>query len=313
MQIFRNIQYFVQKTAKSHIVTIGNYDGVHLGHQDIFNKVHEISIATGLPSVLITFEPHPYEYFHRHTHQCYKLMNWRDKIAMFRKYKIDNVLIIPFNEQFANIEAQDFIQNILHEKLRTHALVVGENFRFGKNNLGDIALLSKYSQIYNFALYAMQLHFMNDKKISSSYIRNLLSQDKILEATKLLGHSYYISGRVIHGDKRGRTLGFPTANLALKHNLMPLSGVYLVKVYGIDEVNFSKSYFAMANIGFRPTTNNPKRLLEVHIFDFNENLYGKLIKVEFIQKIRSEQKFATLDLLQQQLNQDLLVAKKMLL
>lgn len=304
MQVFRNIYQFNKKHQK-HIVTIGNYDGIHLGHQDILNTVRNLGKLHNLPTTLITFNPNPYEYFHSQACKHYKLMNWRDKLGFFAQYSIDNIIIMPFNKHLANLNAEDFITKILYEKLHAHEIVIGENFRFGKNNLGNVQLLQKYSNKYDFNINAIPLRYYDEQRVSSSYIRELLMQDKITQANQLFGHKYFISGHVIHGDKRGRTIGFPTANIALKDNFLPLSGVYLVKVYGANFIDTSQEYFAMANIGYRPTTNNPQRLLEVHIFNFQQNIYGKIIKIEFLHKIRPEQKFANLSLLKQQLEKDI--------
>jgi riboflavin kinase / FMN adenylyltransferase len=305
MQIIRNITNF-KATIQNHIVTIGNYDGIHLGHQEILKKVKSLATATGLPNILITFEPHPREYFHKHSLPHYRLMTWREKISILKNYAINTILILRFNATFAQLSPEDFITKILVDKLHTKYLVVGENFRFGNKNSGDINLLQKYSQKLDFQLIPVPIYSIDNHQVSSSLIRQMLKNDALITAKKLLGRHYSVLGRVIHGDKRGRDLGFPTANIHLAHNIIPLAGVYAVKVYNI----YAQPIYGIANIGFRPTINDKKRLLEVHLFDFNQDIYGKIIKVEFIYKLRNEKKFANFTLLQQQIQQDLVTAQK---
>lgn len=318
MHIFRNT-INSKSTAENRIVTIGNYDGIHLGHQEILKKVSALSTQTKLPNILITFEPHPREYFINSNNATphYRLTTWHEKISLLEQYGIETILILRFNAAIAQLSPETFIEEILIKKLRTKYLVVGEDFRFGNQNRGDINLLQKYSKQLNFQLISVPVHKIDDHRISSSLIRQMLKNDDLTTAQKLLGRPYSVSGRVIHGDKRGRNLGFPTANIHFAHNLIPLAGVYIVKVYNIPIKNsFSRltqneePLAGIANIGFRPTINDKKRLLEVHLLNFNQDIYGKRIKVEFIYKLRNEKKFANFALLQQQIQQDLEDAKK---
>jgi len=305
MQIIRNISRFESHT-KNHIVTIGNYDGIHLGHQEILKKVSTLSQQTGLPNILITFEPLPREYFLEQSMQHYRLMNLREKINTLKNYGIEKVLILRFNDELAHLSAESFITQILINKLKTKYLVVGEDFKFGHKNSGNVALLQKYSKQLNFQLTTVPLYKIDSHRVSSTLIRKLLQHDDLATAAKLLGQQYSVLGRIIHGDHRGRELGFPTANIHLTHKIVPLAGVYAVKIHNIA----NDPLYGVANIGFRPTTNNSKRLLEVNIFDFDQDIYHKIVKVEFIYKLRNETKFANFTLLQQQVMQDIEEAKK---
>ena len=308
MQVFYNKIENFKPLHQQHIVTIGNYDGIHLGHQRILKKITHLSKQTQLPNILITFEPQPCEYLARKLTPSshFRLMTWREKINMLQSHGIDKVLILRFNNHLASLTPKEFIEKLLVTKLQIKYLVVGADFKFGNKNSGDIDLLFQYSKQYNFQLIPIPIYQSNDYRISSSLIRRLLEQDDLATSRRLLGHNITATARVSHGDKRGRTLSFPTANLFLRHKILPLTGVYAVKIYNITP----QPLLGIANIGFRPTVNSGKRMLEVHIFDFNQNIYGKIIKVEFIHKLRNEQKFATFTLLQQQIAQDIKIAKE---
>lgn len=300
--------------AEGTVVTIGNYDGIHLGHQEILKKAVNIAREQFLPSILVTFEPQPREYFLTTKpnltidSRLKRLMSLREKVEMLKQFGLDYLLILPFDEELANLPAASFIGYILKQQLNVRYLVVGEDFAFGYKHSGDINLLKRYEATYNFKLTAMPLYILDRDRISSSLIRKYVHDGDLKTAEKMLGRPYSVTGRIIAGEKMGRTLGFPTANMHLSHKIVPLAGVYAVKVFGIAENGF---LLGVANIGFRPTitAESSKRVLEFYLFDFHGDIYGKMVKVEFIHKLRDEQKFASFELLQKQIHLDIQLAK----
>lgn len=284
------------------VLAIGNFDGVHLGHQQILQRLCEKSAQLGLPSVVMIFEPQPREFFAAPQKQQpapARLMRLRDKLTAFKQVKIDFVLCVRFNQAFAAQSPQQFIQDLLIDKLHIRYLSVGDDFRFGAKRQGDFQTLQQAGEQFGFEVENSVSHCLDGVRISSSLIRQALQTDQLTLAQKLLGKPYAIQGRVVHGNKLGRTIGFPTANILLNRRVTPIQGVYAVQVE-IDQGLFN----GIANVGNRPTINGVKPLLEVHLFDFAQSIYGQRIEVRFLHKIRAETKFANFEALKQQIEQD---------
>ena len=283
----------VSKNPKA--VTIGNFDGVHKGHQALINKTKEVSTKNNVESLIFTFNKLPKEIFSPDTVQ--RLYDNKFKESILSSYKIDTLLSIDFNE-IKDYSADFFCEEILIKKLNAQYLIIGENFKFGKDRSGDIERLRKYDNKKAFELMVPELKTYDGVKISSSRIRNLLNQGDIIGARECLGRDYMLSGTVISGEKLGRKLGYPTANIKLEYNY-PLDGVYLTKTV-IEE----KNYVGLASLGNKPTFNGSEKLLEVFILDFDEDIYGKYVEVYFLEEIRKQIKFSNEDELIKQMNED---------
>ena len=277
------------------VVTIGNFDGVHLGHQALLTEVKKRAHDLKLESAVITFEPNPKDYFSQNKPQT-RISSLREKIELFNEIKIDRVHIIKFNQEFSNVTANEFI-SVLIKQLKVKEIVIGEDFCFGRGREGGIKQLSASSMKLNIKNKIL----MDGKRISSTLIRNLLANDKLDEANKYIGRPYSISGKVVHGEKRGRKIGFPTANIHMRHNRPPLKGVFAVKF---------QNHFGVANLGIRPSIKGEKKLqLEVHLLNFSSDLYGQHVSVIFLKKLRDEKKFKSLDELKEQIKLDVIKAK----
>ena len=281
------------------VATIGNFDGVHLGHQAVLTQLAMKGDTLKLPAVVITFEPQPFEYFVPEKAPA-RLTRFREKVEALRCYSIQKLCVLRFNKQLAEMSAELFIQKLLVEGLNVKYLVVGDDFRFGCERKGDFALLQQAGRQYGFQVVNMHTFAIDQNRVSSTRIRNALSSGDLLLAEKLLGRPYRMSGRVAHGDKRGRKMGFPTANIHLHRHKIPLTGVFAVQLFGIDEEPVN----GVANIGIRPTIGGNKALLEVHLFDFKREIYGEHVQVFFLHKIRDEQRFDSLDQLISQIHKD---------
>ena len=282
------------------VATIGNFDGVHLGHQAVFRQLRQEADSHGEPLTVIIFEPQPMEYF-RPDETPARLTTLREKIRMFTELGIDNVLILHFSKRLAAMGAETFIDEILVRGLGIRHLFVGDDFRFGRARSGDVRMLREAGEAHGFTVDDMDTLMHRDQRISSTRIRRHLIEGEIAEANACLGRSYTISGRVAHGDKRGRTIGFPTLNVVLRRRSSPLRGVYAVRVAGLDETLLP----GVANIGTRPTVEGDERfLLEVHLFNFDREIYGEYIHVEFIEHLRNEEKFESIDDLVAQMRLD---------
>lgn len=287
------------------VATIGNFDGVHLGHQAVLQQLAMKGDTLGLPAVVITFEPQPNEFFAPDKAPA-RLCRFREKVEALRCYSIQQLCVLKFNKQLAQMAAGEFIQRLLVDGLNVKYLVVGDDFRFGKDRQGDFEMLQKAGEKQGFQVVNMHTFSIDQQRVSSTRIRLALEQGDLLLAEKLLGRPYRMSGRVAHGDKRGRTLGFPTANIHLHRHKVPLTGVYAVQLFGIA----GEPVKGVANVGIRPTIAGLKRaLLEVHLFDFDRDIYGEHVQVHFLKKLRDEQKFADLDALTQQIEEDCQQAK----
>lgn len=279
-------------------LTIGNFDGVHLGHQSIIkhlqNKASELNCCAGV----MTFEPLPHEYF-THEQSSARLNRLREKFMALSSTGIDFMCCMKFDTLLAEMPADEFIEKILVEQFAIKYLLVGDDFRFGKGRSGDFVTLQKAGEKYGFEVEDTSTQIYNQERISSTRIRDALNLGQLELAAEMLGHDYNICGRVAHGDKRGRTIGFPTANIKLFHRNIPLSGVYAVEME-IDD----RTIHGVANIGKRPTVDGINVQLEVHLFDFAEEIYGRHVCVNFKHKIREERKFDSLDALQSQIHID---------
>ena len=287
------------------VATIGNFDGVHLGHQAVLSQLAMKADMLGLPAVVITFEPQPYEYFVPDKAPA-RLSRLREKVEALRAYSIQKLCVLRFDKKLANMPAAEFVQRLLIDGLQVSYLVVGDDFRFGKNRQGDFALLQQAGRQHGFQVVNMHTFAIDHMRVSSTRIRKALRDGDLGMAEKLLGRPYRMSGRVAHGDKRGRQMGFPTANIHLHRQTVPLSGVYAVQLFGIE----GEPINGVANIGVRPTIGGGKALLEVHLLDFKRDIYGAHVQVVFLQKLREEHKFADLQALITQIQTDIAAARQ---
>lgn len=287
------------------VVTIGNFDGVHLGHRAVVEILAARGQALNLPTVIMLFEPQPLEYFLADNAPS-RLMRLREKILALRELPIDNVMIVRFDRTLANYEPEEFISQILIQKLNIKHLVIGDDFHFGKARRGNFNLLKQHGAEQGFTLEKSISYRLDDVRVSSTRIRDALNADDLQQARQFLGNDYSICGRVSQGDKLGRTLGFPTANIEMLRRNTPIHGVFAVTMTGID----NQVLQGVANVGIRPTiTGVNKVILEVHLFGFNQDIYGHYVSVQFKQKLRHEMRFSSLEKLQAQIKLDVDAAK----
>lgn len=305
MEIIHGI-YSLKPEHKGCVLTIGNFDGVHHGHRMLLDHLFAKSKELGVPSMLLTFEPQPREYFAGAKVPA-RLTRFREKITLLCRTELDRVLCVPFNEAMRNTTAEWVIEELLNNRLGIKYIVVGDDFRFGKDQQGDYEALKAAGDRLGFGVSHMGTLTFEHERVSSSRIREVLASGDFTLAEKLLGHPYFIMGRVVYGRQLGRQLGVPTANIRLQRYRAALEGVYAVRVEGLD-----KEYDGVANIGVRPTVDGKEPLLEVHLFDFSGDLYGKLLSVRFVRKIRDEQAFDGLDALKAQIHQDMEQARAIL-
>ncbi len=302
MKIYNNLN--IKNHHKNSVIAIGNFDGIHLGHQKVIKQAKKKAKKNKLPVGLVTFEPIPVMFFNSNV-KNHRLNSLEQKKTQLEKYKIDFLIIIRFNKLFSLLSAEQFIKRIIFSRIKTKYLFVSKNFRFGRKRQGNIIILKKFQDTFDFkTIIASPLKHLK-KTISSSLIRKKISLGKIKEANKLLSRPWCVKGKVIIGDKRGRKIGFPTCNISLKDYVVPKLGVYSVI---IETKYFRKK--GIANVGYRPTFNGQKLLLEVNIFGINKNLYNKEVRVYFIKFIRSEKKFKGLEQLKKQIKIDIIQAKK---
>ncbi|WP_312759409.1 bifunctional riboflavin kinase/FAD synthetase [Pantoea brenneri] len=287
------------------VLTIGNFDGVHRGHQALMSRLCEEGRKRNLPVVVMVFEPQPLELFAGDKAPA-RLTRLREKLRYLAEAGVDKVLCVRFDRRFAALSAQSFISELLVEKLDVKYLAVGDDFRFGAGRQGDFLLLQKAGVEYGFDVVSTETFCDGGKRISSTAVRQALAADDLALAQSLLGHPFSISGRVVHGDALGRTLGFPTANLPLRRSVSPVKGVYAVEVHGLTPEPIP----GVANIGTRPTVKGLRQQLEVHLLDINMNLYGRHIDVVLKQKLRNEQRFASLEALKEQIAKDVVTARQ---
>ncbi len=306
MQLIRGI-HNIRREQRGCVLTIGNFDGVHLGHQAVLAQVKEQAIVRGVPATVMTFEPQPQEYFQPQRAPA-RLTNLREKYLALGSQGIDRHVVVEFNGKFAELPARTFIEQILVEKLGVEFLVVGDDFRFGKGREGDFALLQAAGKELGFEVIDTRSFRQQQQRVSSTAIRNALTAGDFAGAAAMLGRPYAFQGRVVHGAKKGRTIGFPTANIQLKRLHSPLQGVFAVQVVLAD----GSEHQGVANIGRRPTLNGVQMQLEVHVFDYDEDLYGQQLTVRPTHFIRAERKFGSLDELRGQIERDAAEAKSVI-
>ncbi|PSW04173.1 bifunctional riboflavin kinase/FAD synthetase [Photobacterium lipolyticum] len=303
MELIRGI-HNIKPEHHGSVVTIGNFDGVHLGHQAVLRQVLAKARALGLPATVMSFEPQPLELFAGDKAPA-RLTCFRDKYLQLKQVGVERLLCINFNAHFADMSAQDFVRRLLVEQLGVKFLVVGDDFRFGKGRCGDFAMLVAAGKEFGFTVVSTQSFCVSEQRVSSTAIRQALVNDDLLLAESMLGRPYSISGRVSHGRKLGRTIGFPTANVPLKRRVSPVSGVYAVEVFGVEGAPIP----GVANVGHRPTVKGVRRQLEVYLFDFQSDLYGRQIEVVLRHKLRDEIKFESFDALKAQIERDAQTAR----
>tara|TARA_Y100000389_G_scaffold154906_1_gene155491 strand:+ start:2172 stop:3080 length:909 start_codon:yes stop_codon:yes gene_type:complete len=302
MKIYKNVN--LNKKHLNGVIAIGNFDGLHLGHQKVINEAKRKAKKKNLPFGLITFEPVPVMFFNTNI-KNHRINSLKQKKLQLEKLKLDFLIIIRFNKLFSSLTAEQFITKIIYYKTKCKFLYVSKNFKFGFKRQGTIQTLKKYEKLYNFKSIITKPYKKNKKIISSTLIRKKITSGKIEEANKLLNREWRVEGKVMKGQKRGRKIGFPTCNLKLNDYIIPRLGVYAVKINGFK---FSKK--GIANIGFRPTFNGKNLLLETNIFGINKNLYNKEISVSFRKFIRTEKKFKSLEHLKKQIKIDIKKAKQ---
>jgi riboflavin kinase/FMN adenylyltransferase len=278
------------------IITIGNFDGIHLGHQILIKQIVAEAQDKKCISIVISFQKTASEFFGK---KQALLTNFREKYRLLNNLNVDCFLLINFNQKFANLSAVDFVEKVLLKKLKMKKIIIGDDFRFGKNRQGSISLLNDLSEKENFIVSASDTIKQGQDRVSSSAIRQLLEQDEFIQAQQYLGRKYSVVGRVIKGNQLGRTLGFPTLNIALKREFFVLFGIFIV------EVKIAKTlYKGVASVGSNPSVNGKKKLLEVFLFDFNQDVYCEVVEVFFLKKIREEKNFETIDKLKIAITKD---------
>ena len=302
MHLIRGI-HNLKPAHKGCALTIGNFDGLHLGHQALLRLLDEIADKKQLKRCMMSFDPLPHEFFNGGINRP-RLMNTRDKLIALASYSPvfcpDYVLLMKFNNTLSSMTAAEFIKKILVEKLAIKALVIGDDFQFGRDRKGNLELLQKYGAKYGFEVDALDTHHMDDTRVSSTRVREALIKGDLDACKNMLGRDYQICGRVAHGDKRGRTIGFPTANIHLHRPSTPLQGVYSVTMHS----STLGAVKGIANVGYRPTVEGEHVRIEVHLFDFDQDIYGQNVCIAFHDKIRDEQKFESFDALKNQIQLD---------
>ncbi|HVE88863.1 MAG TPA: bifunctional riboflavin kinase/FAD synthetase [Burkholderiaceae bacterium] len=306
MKVYRGVPPLPNRVPCA--LTVGNFDGVHRGHQALLTRVVASARERNLTPAVMTFEPHPREFFTPERAPA-RVSNLRDKLASFERCGIDRTFVAHFNRRFAHLTPTAFVDGVLIAGCEMKWLLVGDDFRFGARRAGDTALLADYASRGAFELEVMPTVLDDGERISSTAVRQALAAGDLIHASTLLGRAYAISGRVLHGRKLGRSLGFPTLNLKIEHVHPALQGIFAVRVHCLAE----RAVAGVASIGLRPTLDNSGRwLLEVHLFDFAEAVYGRLVTVEFVKKLRNEQKYETLGALSAAIGDDAVLARSIL-
>lgn len=298
LKIFHSINDFT--STKKTILTLGTFDGVHIGHKKILNKLTKNTENEKYESLVLTFFPHPRMVLQEHSD--IKLLNTiTEKIDLLEKIGIENLVIHPFDETFSRLTAEEFVSTILVDRFHIQKIIIGHDHRFGRNRTANIDNLIAFGKQYDFEVEQISVQEINDISVSSTKIRNALLEGDMTLANEYLGYDYFLTGTVIQGKQLGRTINFPTANLKIEENykLIPKNGVYIVQ-----SILNEKTVFGMMNIGFNPTVDGQNQSIEIHYFDFNADLYNQEIRVSILQRIRSEQKFESVNLLKEQLEKD---------
>ena len=296
----------ISKSDQNSILLIGNFDGLHLGHQKLFYLAQKYKKKTNSKVGVVTFNPIPKMFFNKNL-KNYKILNLNQKLKYMQNYSVDFVITKKFDKKFSKIKCTNFVSKILFNKLKAKYIFVSNNFRFGNKREGDVNLLKNLQNKFNYKVINPKPLKKKNKIISSSLIRKLLSVGKIKETKTYLNRNWSIEGRVQQGRKMGKKIGFPTCNIDIGNYVLAKTGVYAVKVFIEKQKNFLRG---IANLGYRPTFKQKKILLEVNLFNFNRNLYNKKLTVEFIKFIRSEKKFSGINHLRKQINLDIKIAKK---
>ena len=298
MELIRAEQRVLPR-ARGSVISIGNYDGVHVGHRELIRALKDQARAFSAPATVMTFEPYPQKYF-RPDDPPTRLTTFREKLELLQDSGVDRVICLRFNQDLAETKADEFIERCLVERLDVRHLVVGKDFRFGRGRKGSVELLRELAPAHGFGVTGVNTIRIDGERVSSSRIRELLRNGDLNRARALLGRRFSISGHVAYGDQRGRTWGFPTANIYPRYDHVPLRGVFAVLVAGVG----GRVLNGIANLGHRPTVSGDKFLLEVHCFDFDQDIYGQRIQVEFCRWIRNERKFNGPAALQTQIRKD---------
>ena len=306
MKIFKNT--IIPKKYKSSAIAIGNFDGIHKGHQKVFKQAKKYAGKNKIKFGVVTFTPLPVMFFNRNI-KNYRLVSENKKMQLFEKYGVDFVINIKFNKFFSKITAEKFIKDIIVKKINPRLIFVSSNFKFGNKRKGNVHLLKRYGKKYNYRLVNTLIFKYRGKVVSSSLIRKSLENGHLDLANTLLSRTWFIEGIVVKGKKLGKKLGYPTCNINIKHYVLPKIGIYAVKVL-IGENN--KILNGISYLGYRPTIGGKKIMLEVYIFGINKNLYKKKLTVYFLKFIRREQKFKNLPNLTKQMNKDVIIAQKFL-
>ena len=301
MRIIRGLSR-LQLNQTGCVIAIGNFDGVHCGHQYIIDRVVTQATQCNLPSVIMIFEPQPEEFFGRGR---IRLTPLREKVRALQHHGVDILLVVHFDRLFSSLSAEQFLKEVLVDRFHARHIIIGDDFHFGQNHEGDVDYLTKHQSLYGFSVEEVEPVILEGRRISSTWVRDALQSGDLERVEQLLNRSYCLSGHIAHGDKRGRLIGFPTANIHLHAMQSVLSGVYAVKMHGVE----SQALYGMANIGSRPTVGKRDKLLEVYLFNFDREIYGKLVGVEFLARLRDEKKHASFDLLKQQLVDDEIQAR----
>ena len=306
MQLIRGL-HNIRPEHRQCVATIGNFDGVHCGHKTILEALKQQAFESGAKVCVITFEPQPREFFQKEKAPA-RLSSLREKLALLEECGVDQVLCLPFNERLQSLNADEFVLKVLVEGLDTRYLIVGDDFRYGCDRNGDFSHLEQMGEQHGFEVCDTRTVAFDKSRISSTRIRKALQANNMDEAGQLLGRPFTMIGRVIKGQQLGRTLGFPTANIRMCRRHLPLQGVYAVRV----RVNGHR-FKAVANLGVRPSVAGQKPVLEVHVLDFKGDLYNQTLRVEFVEKIRDEQKFESLDALRAAIGNNIETARKILI
>ena len=298
MKLFHSINDF--RTTKKTILTLGTFDGVHIGHKKILERITQNTENGKYESLVLTFFPHPRMVLQEKSE--IKLLNTiSEKTKLLEQTGIENLVIHPFNESFSRLTAEEFVHTILVDQFHIHKIIIGHDHRFGRNRTANIDDLIAFGKEYGFEVEQISAQEIQDVSVSSTKIRKALDEGNIALANDYLGYSYFLTGEVVKGKQLGRTIGFPTANINIEeeYKKIPKNGVYIVRTF-INE----KEVFGMMNIGFNPTVNGEKKTIEVNLFDFDSDIYGHKIEVSLLEYLREEQKFGSVELLKEQLNQD---------
>jgi riboflavin kinase/FMN adenylyltransferase len=309
MQVHRDLDHLPE--FRNAIITIGTFDGVHAGHRFIIEQLEQAANTCGGETVIITFDPHPREVLQPKPNNIRLLTTLPEKIALLERAGIDHLVVVPFTKEFSEMPARSYLEDFLVTRFRPHTIIIGYDHRFGHNREGGLELLEAEQQQYDFTLIEIPEQVVHDLTVSSTKIRKSLQEGGIRLANELLDYTYFLTGTVVHGDKMGRQLGYPTANLHLtdERKLIPAEGIYAVNAQLSGR---SELLPAVMSIGFRPTFNGTDLRLEVHIFDFNEDIYGQELTVHFVEYIRSNLKFDNIDALIVQMDKDSAQAKEIL-